>query len=207
MNKQTILLKALELSPQEIELLIKVAIKLISVDSESRIEEWSIVNLIPALLAVVKQDSPPDLKEKNRGDVLNCVLGLVAQSPKVKKKSFSLSRADGSLEYGKYKFFPLVTNRIQRAQDTAVFLQIYLPKGKIEVHPQFFAVRNEGAAQQIHGEMLAGTWNGKLKVWSGLFHLDLKNIISGDHTVKVEITVSDSGPVLSKEMKLIKLSY
>jgi len=148
-----------------------------------------------------------DLKEKNRGDVLNCVLGLVAQSPKVKKKSFSLSKADGSLEYGKFKFFPLVTNRIQRSQDTAVFLQIYLPKGKIEVHPQFLAVKNEGAAQQIHGEMLAENWNGKLKVWSGLFHLDLKNIISGDHTVKVEIPVSDSGPVLSKEMKLIMLSY
>lgn len=151
--------------------------------------------------------SLPNLKEKNRGDVLNCVLGLVAQSPKVKKKSFSLSKADGSLEYGKFKFFPLVTNRIQRAQDIAVFLQIYLPKGKIKVHPQFLAVENEGAAQQIHGEMLAGTWNGKLKIWSGLFHLDLKNIISGDHTVKVEIPVSDSGPVLSKEMKLIMLSY
>ncbi len=151
--------------------------------------------------------SLPDLKEKNRGDVLNCVLGLVAQSPKAKKKSFSLSRADGSLEYGKYKFFPLVTNRVQRAQDTAVFLQIYLPKGKIEVHPQFLAVKNEGAAQQIHGEMLAENWNRKLKVWSGLFHLDLKNIISGGHTMKVEIPISDSGPVLRKEIKLIKLSY
>jgi VWFA-related protein len=151
--------------------------------------------------------SLPDLREKNRGDVLNCVLGLVAQSPKVKKKSFSLSRADGSLEYGKFRFFPLVTNRIQRSQDTAVFLQIHLPKGKIEVHPQFLAVKNEGAAQQIHGEMLAENWNGKIKVWSGLFHLDLKNIISGGHTVKVEIPVSDSGPVLNKEMKLIMLSY
>jgi len=35
----------------------------------------------------------------------------------------------------------------------------------------------------------------------------MKNIISGGHTVKVEIPVSDSGPVLSKEMKLIMLSY
>ncbi len=151
--------------------------------------------------------SPPDLKEKNRGDLLNCVLGLVAQSPEVKKKSFSLSRADGSLEYGKFKFFPLVTNRVQRTQDTAVFLQVYLPEGKIEVHPQFLAIRNEGEAQQIHGEMLAGSWNGKLKVWSGLFHLDMKNIVSGGHTLKVEIPVSDSGPVLSKEINLIKLAY
>ncbi|NIM58157.1 MAG: hypothetical protein GTO16_04340 [Candidatus Aminicenantes bacterium] len=151
--------------------------------------------------------SLPDLKEKNRGDVLNCVLGIVAQSPKVKKKSFSLSKEDGSLEYGKFKFFPLVTNRVQRSQDTAVFLQIYLPKGKMEVHPQFLAVINEGAAQQIQGEMLAGNWNKKLKVWSGLFHLNLKNIISGGHTLKVEIPASDSSPVLSKEIKLIKLSY
>jgi hypothetical protein len=149
----------------------------------------------------------PDFKEKNQGDVLNCVLGLVAQSSSAKKKSFSLSKEDGSLEYGKFKFFPLVTNRIQRSQDTAVFLQIYLPKGKIEVKPQFLAVKNDGAIQQIHGEMLAGNWNRKLKVWSGLFHLDLKNIISGDHTMRVEVPVSASGPVLSKETRLIMLYY
>ena len=101
----------------------------------------------------------------------------------------------------------MVTNRIQRSQDTAVFLQIYLPKGEIEVNPQFLAVKNDGAIQQIYGEMLAGDWNRKLKVWSGLFHLDMKNIISGDHTMRVEIPMSASDPVLSKEMRLIMLSY
>lgn len=64
MNSQTILLKAIKLNAEELELLIKIAIKLIYVDKKARIEEWSVVSLIPALIAVVKDSSSADIKKE-----------------------------------------------------------------------------------------------------------------------------------------------
>ena len=148
----------------------------------------------------------PDFKEEKEGCVLNCVLGFLYRNPKKGKLSFSISQDDGSLEYGEIKFFPAVTSQFHRMQDASVFLQVFSPLGKIASSPRF-EISGEGRlTQQIPGKLVAESWNKESKIWSGLFNLNLANVIFGDYTLKAEIPVSDEGRV-SKEIKLIKLRY
>ena len=150
--------------------------------------------------------SLPDFKKK-QGGIVNCVLGLLTSNPKKGKKSFSLSKEDGSLEYGEIKFYPSVINQFQRMQDASVFLQVYLPQGKIKVQPKFIVSRKGRPSQSVPGEVVAETWNKKSKVWSGIFNLDLRTLFPADYSLKVGIPISEEGPILSKEMKLTKLRY
>jgi len=146
----------------------------------------------------------PDFKKK-QGTIINCVLGLLALNPKKGKKSFAVSKEDGSLEYGEIKFFPSVTNQFQRSDDANVFIQVYLPKGKISVNPVFKA--SGRVIQPLPAELVAENWNKKTKVWSGIYQLKLRTLFYGDYVLHVEIPVSKEGIVLSKEVKLTKLQY
>jgi VWFA-related protein len=151
--------------------------------------------------------SLPDDKTGDQSAIINCVLGLIASNPKKGGNSFSLSKEDGSLVFGQTKFFPSITNRFQRMQDASVFLQIFLPQGKLEVQPRF-KVSGEGRlTQRVPAEIVAETWNKKTKIWSGIFNLQLRTVIFGEYTLKVEIPVSEEGDVLSTETRLIKLRY
>jgi VWFA-related protein len=147
----------------------------------------------------------PDFKKEERGSIINCVLGLLSQNPKKGKQSFSISQEDGSLEYGDIKFFPSIVNQFQRMQDASVFLQVFIPQGKIEISPEV-EISGEGRlTQHLPGELVAESWNEESNVWSGIFNLNLKNVIFGDYSLKVEIPVSEKGFTLSREVKLIKL--
>lgn len=150
---------------------------------------------------------PPEFKEGKGGGIANCVLGSVASSSKKGRKSFSISKEDGSMEYGEIKFFPAVTNRFQRMQDPSVFIQVYLPQGKVKVSPEFTVSREGGILQRIPAELIAETWNKKSKILSGIFNLDLSIAFPGEYMFRVEIPVSEEGPILTKEVKLIKLAY
>ena len=149
----------------------------------------------------------PDFEKNKQGAIINCVLGLLASNPKKGRESFSISRKDGSLEYDQIKFLPSVTNRFQRMGNASVFLQIYLPQGKIEVHPRFQVSGKERQSQRLPGEIVAESWKKKSKVWSGIFNINLSTVFFGDYTLKVEIPVSEEGPVLSREVNLTKLRY
>jgi len=151
--------------------------------------------------------SLPNFKEKKQGSIINCVLGLLTSNPKKGKKSFSVSREDGSLEYGELKFFPSVTNQFMRMEDATVFLQIHLPQGKMEAQPKFKVSGKGRLTQRIPAELVAETWNKKNKVWSGIFNLRLRALIYGEYTLKVEIPGTDEGSALSKEVSLTKLRY
>lgn len=149
----------------------------------------------------------PDLKDKNKGDIITCVLGFTALNPEKGKKAFSVSKKDGSLEFDNLKFFPAVTSRFQRRQNASIFLQVYVPQGKIELHPRF-KVSGEGRlAQEIQGEMVGESWDKESNIWNGIFNLNLTGVLFGDYTLKVEIPLSEEGLVLNKEMKLKKLHY
>lgn len=149
----------------------------------------------------------PDFKKEKQGAVINCVLGLVSENPKKAKKSFSLSREDGCLEYGKIRFYPSVTNRFQRMQNASVFLQAYLPQGKPKELTRFTVIRKDGIALPVKGEAAAESWDKKSRIWSGIFNLDMQMVFPGDYSFKVSVPVSKEGPVLSKETRLTKLPY
>jgi VWFA-related protein len=149
--------------------------------------------------------SLPDFKKIKEGAFINCVLGEMTSNPKKKAKSFLLSRKDGSLEYGQIKFFPRITNQFANREEASVFLQIYLPQGKKEIHPEFFVKGEDNLLHPISGEVAAESWNEKSKVWSAIFKLDLSSGALGDNSLHVEISVSEGGAVLNKELKLTVL--
>lgn len=151
--------------------------------------------------------SLPDFKQEKQGTIINCVLGLAGQNPKKGKKSFSLSKEDGGLEYEEMRFYPAVAGRFQRMQDASVFIQVYLPQGKMNVPPQFSVIRKDGIALPVQGEIAAESWDKKSKIWSGIFNLDLQMVFPGEYSLKVAFPVSKEGPALSKKVKLIKLQY
>jgi VWFA-related protein len=149
----------------------------------------------------------PDLEDEKQSAVLNCVLGFLTPNPKKGRQTFSVSQDDGSLEYGEIKFFPAVTNQFHRMQNASVFLQVFIPQGRIGISPRF-EISGEGRfAQRIPEKLVAESWNKESKIWSGIFNLNLENVIFGDYILKAEIPVSEEGPALIKEVKLIKLRY
>ncbi|MDH4219413.1 MAG: hypothetical protein OEW23_11620, partial [Candidatus Aminicenantes bacterium] len=150
----------------------------------------------------------PDLKDKEKGSIINCVLGFSIPNPEKGKDFFSISKNDGTLEYGQIKFYPAVTNRFQRMQNASIFLQVYVPEGrKIGLHPKFEVSGEERLGQQVYGEMVAEFWNEKSNIWSTLFNFDLRGVIFGDYILKIEIPISEKGPILCKEVELKKLRY
>jgi hypothetical protein len=64
LKKKTIPLRVLELEPEELTVLLKIAVRLLYSDGIAEIEEWNLLTLIPALLDVVKEDTPDEMKEK-----------------------------------------------------------------------------------------------------------------------------------------------
>jgi len=149
--------------------------------------------------------SLPDFKENKEGAIINCVLGSISSNPDKGRKSFSLSQKDGSLEYGEIKFFPRVTKKFLQQEDAFVFMQIYLPEGRVEIQPEFQVSGGGDLSNRIEGELIAESWNKRSKVWSGIFKLNLGNLSVGDNFLKVGIPVSKEGAVISKEVKLTKL--
>ena len=105
----------------------------------------------------------PDLTESRQAAIMNGVLGYTTQNPEKGAESFSLSRKDGSLEYGEMKFFPAVINRFQLMQDVFLFLQVFFPQGRMKGQPHF-SVSGDGLSQVIPGELTAESWNERSNV-------------------------------------------
>ncbi len=150
--------------------------------------------------------SLPDPKRAQDGAIINCVLGMLTQNPGGKKQ-FSLSKEDGGLEYGDVVFYPGVTNKFGFQQEASAFLQVYWPSEKIQVSPKFSIVRGGRAVQSVPGEIVAEAWDKKAKTWSGLINLNLQTVMPGDYTLRVDISLSAPGSVLSKEVPFSKLNY
>ncbi len=150
--------------------------------------------------------SIPDFKKDKQGAIIDCVLGSVTPNPKKGKKSFNFDK-DGGLEYGEIRFYPAVNNRFPRMQNASLFLQAYLPQGKIKANPQFSILIRKGLAQPVPAEKVVETWDKKSKTWSVLFNLDLMNVFPGDYKLKIGVPLSEKGPVLQKEVKISKLRY
>ena len=88
------------------------------------------------------------------------------------------------------KFFPKVTKQFKPQEDGYVFMQIYLPQGKAEIQPEFSVLGENNISESIQGELIAESWNRGLKVWAGIFKLNLSTMSPGDNTLKIEIPVS-----------------
>jgi uncharacterized tellurite resistance protein B-like protein len=63
-KENSVFLKILDLEPEELKTILSIAVNLLYADGFADIEEWNILSLIPALLDVVKEDTPGELKQK-----------------------------------------------------------------------------------------------------------------------------------------------
>ena len=146
--------------------------------------------------------SVPVLKKNNERLIINCVLGDTVSNSKKVKKIFSLSNKDGSLESDQIKFFPKVTNQFKKWEGASVFMQLYLPHGKTKMQPEFLLLGEDRSLRALPKVLLSEFWNEKLRVWSSIFKLELDQGTLGENSLYVEITESEEGALLSKEMKL-----
>ena len=144
----------------------------------------------------------PEFKDLKEDAIFNCVLGDIAGSFQKGETSFSLSKKDGSLEFGDAKFFPRVTKESKQWGGIHIFMQAYLPTGKMEATPEFLLLGEDRKVNALNGELVVNSWNKKTKIWNGVFFLDTSNGSIGENTLYVEIPGADESSVLGKELKL-----
>lgn len=144
----------------------------------------------------------PDFKKSKEAAVVNCILGDLTQNPKMARKSFTLSRQDGGLEYGQIKFYPKVTNQFFKHEKASVFAQIYLPQGKGKNQPVFIIRAEDKSVRQVPGELVAESWDKKSKIWSAIFSLDFNQVALGENSFIIEMAGTGEKVVSSREIQL-----
>jgi hypothetical protein len=146
----------------------------------------------------------PSLDEIEEHILINCVLGDLTENPEKQKKDFVLSKKDGGLICGDFKFYPKVTNQFERWGDASVFVQAHLPERRQSIQPQFFTRGEDMRVNPIKGELVIDSWSDRNKIWSGIYKLDFSPCYLGDNSLYVEFIGSGDGSevYLSKELKM-----
>ena len=145
----------------------------------------------------------PEYKDFEEGAIINCVLGEVVQNPKKAKNIFDLSKKDGSLEYEEIKFFPKIIHNIAQEESSAAFLQVYMPHGKMDLHPDMAVVGEDEIPYPVEMTVRAESWNDKLKIWSGIFTLDLSIAFPGENTLMIEYPNTEEDSPLRRNLKVL----
>ena len=147
----------------------------------------------------------PEFKDFEEGAIINCVLGYVVQNPKKAKSSFALSKKDGSLEYEGIKFFPKIIDSYTQEESQAIFLQVFLPQGKQDIHPEIAIVGEDEIPYPVEASVAAESWDNKIKIWTGIFQVDLSIAFPGDNMLIIEYPGAEEDSPLKRELKVIVL--
>jgi hypothetical protein len=145
----------------------------------------------------------PEFKDFEEGAIINCVLGEVVQNPKQAKNIFNLSKKDGSLEYERIKFFPKIIHSIAQEESSAVFMQVYMPQGKLDLTPDMAVVGEDEIPYPVEARMVAESWSNKLKIWSGVFSIDLSIAFPGENTLMIEYPDTEEDSPLRRDLKVL----
>jgi hypothetical protein len=145
----------------------------------------------------------PEYKDFGEGAIINCLLGNVVQNPKKAKSTFSLSKKDGSLEYEGIKFFPKIIHHIAQEESSAAFLQVYMPQGKIDISPDMAVVGEDEIPYPVEATVVAESWNNKLKIWSGIFTVDLSIAFPGENILMIEYPNTEEDSPLRRNLKVL----
>jgi len=140
--------------------------------------------------------SVPDLRSKDQGAVIDCVLGSAAANAQEKpgRETVALNPKNGTVEFGELRFYPRVTNRFMAGQDAWVFIQAYLPvkTEKEAVAPQFMVFPKDQTTppRVMTGKTVAEYWNPGTKVWSAISQLGLANLVDGEFVLQATLPAS-----------------
>jgi len=149
----------------------------------------------------------PDISDGQKAALVNCVLGSPGRDPARGEAIFSLNPKTGLLEYGPLMFYPRVTGQFSAAQDAFVFLQIFSPRGRDALAPEFQIWGPGPERRTVPGETPAESWNEKTKVWNGLIKLSLKDVAPGDIVLRVAIPGPASSGRFVRTIPLAKLAH
>jgi hypothetical protein len=144
----------------------------------------------------------PDLEKIDERAIVNCVLGDITGALQKGTTSFALSRKDGSLEFGKAKFFPKITNSFKQWRGIHLFLQAFFPGGKEGIPINYFLIGEDRKVKPLSGELIVTSWNDKTKIWSGISFIDISTGSTGPNTLYVEIPRREEGTFNSIHVSL-----
>ena len=144
----------------------------------------------------------PDLEKKEEVAIINCVLGDIKGALQKGTTSFTLSRKDGSLEFGQAKFLPKINNSFKQWGGIHLFLQAFFPGGKRDLPGEFLLMGEDRKVLPLSGEKIVSSWNAKTKIWSGIFFIDISAGSIGLNTLYVEIPGKDEGMFESASVNL-----
>jgi len=144
----------------------------------------------------------PHLKNSTRPQMLNVVLGTLAEEVEEGLKPFTLSRRDGALQLSKQKFYPSVMNQFKQGERAGVFVQIFSPQGGLEIGARFFLSQDGKKIRELSGEVVETLEERGTKIWNAGFSLNIDDITAGDYLLVVEVEILDAGSELSKEVPL-----
>jgi len=133
------------------------------------------------------------------------VLGNLVQNHKKAKNSFALSKKDGSLEYEGIKFFPKIIDSFTQDESSAVFLQVFMPQGKQDIKPEIAIMGEDEIPYPVEASIAAESWDDKMKIWSGIFRVDLSIAFPGENMLIIEYPSEEEDSPLRRALKVTVL--
>lgn len=80
-----------------------------------------------------------------------------------------------------------------------------MPQGKQDIHPEISIVGEDEIPYPVEASVTAESWNNKIKIWSGIFHVDLSIAFPGDNMLIIEYPGAEEDSPLKRELKVTVL--
>lgn len=123
----------------------------------------------------------PDLNKEKKIKVINFISGILIQSSQ-ERKSFTFSEKEALLYIGKYRFVPYFGNEINKVNDIAFFVQIFIPDNQKFEEPVFY-LEHENQRVKAFPKIIEKQYNKKTQCFSLVYSLSLREINSGEVTL------------------------
>ena len=128
----------------------------------------------------------PDIKEKISSKIINSIFGFLSKNERENPAPFSLSETDGSLLLSRYRLYPAVENVFRMGKKIALFLQIYIPRRRMNFSLKFYLQDDENMIVNLPFEKIESLFDGKSKVLNEVYLLDFQDVPPGEYQVKLE---------------------
>jgi len=128
----------------------------------------------------------PDLKKEISVKIINSIFGFLHKSDTENSAPFSLSEADGSLLLSRYRLYPAAENVFRTGRKIALFLQTYIPRGRMNFPLEFYLQNDENITVNLSSEKVESFYDSKSKVLNEVYLLNFQEVPPGEYQVKLE---------------------
>jgi hypothetical protein len=158
-------------------------------------DETGFVGTVEQMLEV------PNLKGSEAGGIINAVFGRLVRSKKG-GRSFSISQKDATLQVGNFKFYPMGSNQFNASENFALFLQVNMKDGNINLEPEFVLLQNDMIQSKIPFETIRESWNKKAEIRNMVYQLNLAELSPGEYNLEVKLTNDLNDQVIEKRIRI-----